>query len=344
MNGVRRRSPLVTPAVAAVLVALIAIVAACSGATGEGNASSDAPSLVETGPPTVTAVGMGSTVPTSSPGTAGPPTTAPPSASCALAATVAEEDVAIALLTATAGDEPGDEPEATAADHRRALIDALTGLASARSRLAGPAAAVIESGLAPRGPGGRRPGPVEALHVAMLRECGIRLAGSGALRPDIDPDDGLDRLGLARIIGAPCDVAQTLRWADAHWRAAPNGGEQDRLGVVVRHALDALRLDGVAIDLPADIGRADLAGWSLSSAHSLAMVRLDADLRRSCDQRLEAERTAHGGVQHAQRRAARGARSTRLGCARRRRSRHLAFALVRDRRRHLRPRSELGDR
>lgn len=279
MNGVRRRSPLVTPAVAAVLVALIAIVAACSGASGEGSATSGAPSLAPTGPPTVTAVGIGSTVPPSAPATAGPPTSAPPSAACALAATVAEEDVAIALLTDTE----------TVAEHRSSLVEALTDLAAARSRIAGPAAAVLDAGLAPRGPGGRRPGPVEALHVAMLRECGVRLAGSGLLRPDVDPDDSLDRLGLARIGGAPCDVAEVLRWADAHWRAAPNGGEQDRLGVVVRHALDALRLDGAEIDveLPADIGRADLSGWSLSSEHALAMVSLDADLRRACDQRLE---------------------------------------------------------
>ncbi len=279
MNGVRRRSPLVAPAVAAVVVALVASVAACSGTSGGGSATSGPPLPVETGPPTVTAIGIGSTVPPSVPATAGPPTTAPQSAACALAATVAEEDVAIALLTDT---------EAVAG-HRSSLVDALTGLAAARSRIAGPAAAVLDAGLAHRGPGGRRPGPVEALHVAMLRECGVRLAGSGVLRPDIDPDDSLDRLGLARISGAPCDVAEVLRWADAHWRAAPNGGEQDRLGVVVRHALDALRLDGdeIDVDLPPDIGRADLSGWSLSSEHALAMVRLDADLRRGCDQRLE---------------------------------------------------------
>lgn len=287
MNGVRARSPLVTPAVAAVLVALIAVVTACSGASGD--AAPDAPTLAPTGAPSATTVPAGSTTPGREPDTAGPPTTAPPSAACALAATVAEEDVAIALLTSGSDD---DDAAGAAAEHRDALVEALTDLASSRSRIAGPADAVLDAGLAsrgPGGPGGRRPGPVESLHVAMLRECGVRLAGSGVLRPDLDPDDSLDRLGLARLGGAPCDVAEVLRWADAHWRAAPNGGEQDRLGVVVRHALDALRLDGGGIDveLPADIGRADLSGWSLSSQHALAIVGLDADLRRGCDQRLE---------------------------------------------------------
>ncbi len=62
--------------------------------------------------------------------------------------------------------------------------------------------------------------------------------------------------------------------------------------VIVRQALGMLReVDetdrDVELDLPADIERADLSGGALSPDHRIAVVRLDADLRRACDAGLE---------------------------------------------------------
>ncbi len=63
-----------------------------------------------------------------------------------------------------------------------------------------------------------------AFDRAMLDECDLRLAKSGVLRPDADPEDALDGLGLTPRLGTTCETAGVLRWADARWRAAPDGG------------------------------------------------------------------------------------------------------------------------
>ena len=202
------------------------------------------------------------------------PSTVPLSPACEAAARVVLADVAIATAP---------DPEAS----RESLAAALAELTDAPSPLAETAGA-----LAADDPTAAPTRDIIEFDRAMLDACDLRLAKSGLLRPDADPDDALDGLGLTRRLGTTCESAGVLRWADAQWRAAADGGARDRLGVIVRQALGALREADltdrdVELDLPADIERADLSGRALSADHRIAVVRLDADLRRACDAGLE---------------------------------------------------------
>jgi lysophospholipase L1-like esterase len=279
------------------LLAAVAALVTLAACTGDGGAApATGPAATQ---PAATSATTTSTAPTTTPTSATPATTPAVSAECDLAARVVSTDVALALdpsdgaasdEPATGSDTASGEPVLTYADE---MVDALRGLATSSSRMARPAQALLAGGLDSVGSGGRRRSTeVESLNVAMIGECRMRLSGLGVLRPDRDPDDALAGLGIATLGDDTCATADALRWADVQWRAATNGFVQDRYGVVVRHALGALRLgDGddvdAELDLPSDIERANLGGWSLSGDHKIGVIRLDADLRRACGEGLE---------------------------------------------------------
>lgn len=280
------------------LVVAIVVASACSGSDGSPGATGV--TAVTTGGATTT-----STQPPSSASTpaGAPPSPVPASAECELAADVVAEDVAVAL-TADAAVAPTTEQTTTSdtgtstatgtaeAGHADALTAALDGLAATTTRMARPAQSLVAPGFDPGTAAAERATAVDALNVAMIGECRMRLSGLGVLRPDADPADALAGLGVATLDDDTCATAEALRWADVQWRAATNGFVQDRFGVVVRHALGALWIGNgddvdAELDLPADIELADLGGWSLSGEHKIGIVRLDADLRRVCGDGLE---------------------------------------------------------
>lgn len=232
-----------------------------------------------------TAPDVATTTATTTPNSAVPVSTLePPSEECQAAGRVIADDVALGGVTGADSD--------TATRHTASLADALELLADSDTAMARPAAALVASGEPPARMATIARDTVDELNATMVVECGLRLTGIGAMRPDRTPGDALDGLGIAELAADDtCATADVLRWADARWRLSTDGGTQDRFAVIVREALAQLRRgDGgdlpselrEGLDLPADIDRANLAGFQLSGDHKIAIIRLDADMRRAC--------------------------------------------------------------
>lgn len=197
-----------------------------------------------------------------------------PGTPCGRAADVIEHDVSVQL----AADQGRDDAEGAL---RTELEETLASLATGEGALAAAARAIDVDEL----PSDGTPGASVELDAAMRDECSLRLSGLGVLGSPVG--DPLDGTGLAVLGGDLCVRAEPLRWADTAWRLAPDGGERDRMAVLVRQGLGSLRLldvdeRAVELDLPDDMERADLSGGALTPDQRIAMVRLDADLQRGC--------------------------------------------------------------
>lgn len=255
----------------------LAVVAPIVGAScaPDGNASRDDAVIVTTVDESDGEVSTGDgpgTVPSS---TVPPVVTEPaPGTPCGRAADVIEHDVSVRL----ASDQGRNDAEGAL----RAELDETLGLlAEGDGELADAADAIDIDELS----GDAAIDAARGLDAAMRDECNLRLSGLGVLgSPGRDPLQGT---GLTQLDGDLCERAGPLRWADSAWRLAPDGGERDRMAVLVRQGLGALRLldaaeRSVELDLPADLERADLSGGALTADQRIAMVRLDADLQRDC--------------------------------------------------------------
>lgn len=252
----------------------LAVVAPIVGAScaPDGNATGDAAvTVVTTAEPTEGGVADES-VPAST--TAVAVTEPAPGTPCGRAADVIEHDVAVQL----AADQGRSDAEGAL---RTELADTLALLADGDSALAAAARTIDVDAL----PADGTPDAAVDLDAAMRDECSLRLSGLGVLgAPAGDPLDGT---GLAVFDGDLCERAGPLRWADTAWRLAPDGGERDRMAVLVRQGLGSLGvLDAaersIELDLPDGMERADLSGGELTADQRIAMVRLDADLQRDC--------------------------------------------------------------
>jgi lysophospholipase L1-like esterase len=251
----------------------LAVVAPICGAScaPDGNVDVAAVTVVTTPEPADGDVGAGAAAPSSAPVVVTEPA---PGTPCGRAADVIEHDVAVRL----AADQERTDAEAAL---RSKLGESLDLLADGDGELAEAAAAIDVVG----SPTDDAPDTAADLDAAMRDECTLRLSGLGTLgAPAGDPLDGT---GLAVLDGDLCERAGPLRWADTAWRLAPDGGERDRMAVLVRQGLGSLRLldeaeRSVELDLPDDVERADLSGGALSADQRIAMVRLDADLQRDC--------------------------------------------------------------